>query len=68
MYSAIPDNDDKVLISHLSHIFKRGQISNPTSSVENLSVCIKVALFHIRCAGSWDASVLRDGNPAFNVT
>lgn len=66
MYSAIPDDDDKV--SHLSHIFKRGKISNPTSSVENLSVCIKVALFHIRCAGSWDASVHRGGKPAFNVT
>lgn len=37
-YSAIPDNYDKVLISHISRIFKRGQVSNPTSSVKNPSV------------------------------
>lgn len=61
-YSAILDNDDKVPISHISHV------SNPTSSVKNLSVYIKVALLHIRCAGSWDASVLRDGNLTFNLT
>lgn len=34
-HSAIPDNYDKILISHMSEIFKRGQLSNPTSSVEN---------------------------------
>lgn len=66
-YSAIPDNDDKVLISHTSNIFTRDQVSNPTRSVKNLSVSKKVALLHMRRAGSWNASDLRDGNNAFSV-
>lgn len=57
-YSAIPDNGDKVLISHPSNIFTRDQVSNPTSRVRNLSVSKKVALLHMRCAGSWNASDL----------